>query len=787
LLLAAFTASSVATAWHARADEAAAAATLDLVAERTAPRPTAAPGAMAWLRLQLDRYDAHIDDPKRASLFRSLAAPSTRVPDVLEPVAAAFNAVAQLSGPVSIGPSLAEASSFRRERLATAGGRTFVVTRRRWQDDDEKVDTESNRIVRALVAKLAVARTAMATAMTSQPLPAVPDTTAPRVVRVYAVAEDGTLVSTPWDGDRPDAPPVIAETTVLRERPGVPSFAPEDFFFHFDPSANAAPPAYSGFYLDLGGRGLVSTITAPVVLADGRHAIEAVDLAFAIDWAAFAAATAPPVLAAAVEVPVGSSGTWTTLDGAATSSPAPLAAAVRALADAERQATAREDAAPLRHATVPGGGAMAAFQVSDRVWLLMFFPPAAPAFPVVAVALAGGVLALLLVGFEVNRRRADDERQKAESALAEKQNLLNTMQVPLVVVDPNTDVIVSSNRAAQDIGVRAGARFADLVWADDRSRAHYARMQVASPEPRRAYGLPVAVRDTDGQLVERYAVVRSVAVTAPIEALAADERHRLGVLFVLDEADDLSLFAEAVDARAHREERQRLAGLLTHGVDTLARVLEHCLSARDSASRLDFATWLADYLERRLVVTGWLLDHWDAVPPLGRDHVVDVGQIRATLDRLNTVLLVARDDRELRSRLHWDNGTLAGHQGPAAIAVSIDWPASFVFTLPVRGGAGFFLGEVIANAVRHGRPGTTPTVSIQADVVRRDIVFRVENITASDAHHEPEGDAYGGLAILRALARLFEWPDLTFARNGDRFIASWSVPASVRGPDGQAD
>jgi PAS domain-containing protein len=485
--------------------------------------------------------------------------------------------------------------------------------------------------------------------------------------------------------------------------------------------------------------------------------------------------------------PFGASGTCTPLDAAAASTAAPLAAAVRALADAERQSAAREDAAPLRHATVPGGGAIAAFQVSDRVWLLMFFPPAEPAFPVVAVALAAGVLALLLVGFEVNRRRADEERQKAESALTEKQNLLNTMQVPLVVVDPNTDVIVSSNRAAQDIGVRAGARFADLVWADDRSRAHYARMQVASPEPRRAYGLPVAIRDSDGRLVERYAVVRSVAVTAPIEALAADERHRLGVLFVLDEADDLSLFAEAVDARAHREERQRLAGLLTHGVDTLARVLEHCLSSRSSAARLDFATWLADYLERRLVVTGWLLDHWDAVPPLGRDHVVDVGQIRATLERLNAVLIVARDDRELRSRLHWDNGTLAGHQRPAAIDVHIDWPAAFVLTLPIRGGAGLFLGEVVANAVRHGRPGTTPLVSIQADVVRREIVFRVENDTANGATSEPLGDAYGGLAILRALARLFEWRDLSFTPAGDRFVASWRVAASVRGEADQAD
>jgi hypothetical protein len=363
------------------------------------------------------------------------------------------------------------------------------------------------------------------------------------------------------------------------------------------------------------------------------------------------------------------------------------------------------------------------------------------------------------------------------------------MQVPLVFVDPNSDVIVSANRAADAIGVRAGARFADIVWPDERSRAYYERMQVASPEPRRAYGLPVAVRDDKGQVSERYAVIRSVAVTAPIEALSADERHRLGVLFVLDEADDLSLFAEVVDARAHREERQRLAGLLTHGVDTLARVLEHCLlTSAASPARTEFAVWLADYLERRITVTAWLLDHWDAIPPLARDSVVDHAQVQATLDRLTSVLGLVREDRDLRSRLHWDNGTLsADAPGAAVLDTRIDWPSEFAFTSPVRGGAGMFIGEVIANAVRHGRPGSVPRVEITCDAVRREIHFRVENETPATAGGPPQGDAYGGLSILRALARLFEWRDLTFARSAGRFVAEWRVPASVKGPAGQAD
>ena len=49
------------------------------------------------------------------------------------------------------------------------------------------------------------------------------------------------------------------------------------------------------------------------------------------------------------------------------------------------------------------------------------------------------------------------------------------------------------------------------------------------------------------------------------------------------------------------------------------------------------------------------------------------------------------------------------------------------------------------------------------------------------------GETYGGVSILRALARLFEWRDLTFEQDGHVFIVSWRVPVSERGAAGQAD
>jgi hypothetical protein len=100
----------------------------------------------------------------------------------------------------------------------------------------------------------------------------------------------------------------------------------------------------------------------------------------------------------------------------------------------------------------------------------------------------------------------------------------------------------------------------------------------------------------------------------------------------------------------------------------------------------------------------------------------------------------------------------------------------------VRGGFGLFLGEVLTNAVRHGRPATTPRVTMACDRVRRELTCTVVNALA--APRAPgaavSGDAYGGGAIQRALARLFGRRDFTHTARGDTFVARWVVPVSER-------
>lgn len=768
-VLALFTARSVWQAFDERAGQARAAAVFDLVATRTSTRPTDAPGAMAWLTRV-------INDAVGGSAA-GLSQPSDAIPEALAPLIADMRHTSffDTASPVFVAGPVDSPGSARRQRIVSGGDRFFALTRRRSIDlDSLATASPSNDFVRRAASELArlefqlharFGRSGPSTAPTSPPL---------RPVRLYAVYEDGTLLSLPWVSNSGRSAPrdaAEAELALLSDRPSLPAFAPDEFFFRSEKDA------YSGFYLDLGGRGLVSTVTMPSIAPDGGREVVALDLAFDVDWSAVARSLDAPIAGAAVDLQPNVTGSWAAFSAALGEHAPP---GVRAALDEANASELRGSAAPpspLRHAVV-SSGAVSAFHVSDRTWLIAWFPKTAPVFPLAAVALLSMMLVVLLAGFEVNRRRADRERRAAERALQEKQNLLNTMQVPLVVVDPNNDAIVSANRAADAIGFHAGRRFADLIWPDARARAHYERMQVASPEPRRAYGVPVAVTSDRGVREERYAIVRSVAVTAPIEALHADERHRLGVLILIDPETDLAIFTEDLSAAAHRDERRRLAGLLTHGVDTLARVLEHSLAGSADV----FVSWLAEYLERRVRVTSWLLDHWDAIPPLPPDSVIDADQARATIERLADVLAVIGRDRELRSRLHWDNGTLASPD--RVLDVSIDWPADVQITSPVRGGFGLFLSELVANAVRHGDPGTTPRLLIVCDRVRGELQCRIENMASRSGFGPDRIDAYGGLAIVTAMARLFEWRELTFAREQQLFVASWVVPFSTRrGPE----
>lgn len=770
VLLAVFTARTVWRAWQERAGQARTAAVFELVQQQMPSRPIEAPGAIAWLREQLAGYRAHLN-PGDASTFRSLADEADAVPGELQAAAQAMRAVvaspADAGMPPASEPVASGGPSRRAVALLTTAGQPFVVTRRHVLERD----ASSNGFVARVVAPMAGARARIDGALRGTARP----------VRLYALGEDGTLVSLPWPaatGQASDA--ARDEALQLSSRPALPSFAPAEFFFTFsEDDANAV--RYSGFYVDLGGRGLVSTLTMPIA-GGGQAGVLALDLSHMVDWDHFASTIAAPLAATIVRPGGEGPATWSVLRSALS------AAAPLALREALEQVVRRDGpgaggASPITHAVVGGVGAVAAFHVSERAWLLAFFPSAAPSFPGGAIALLGAVLVVLLSGFEVNRRRAEREADRAARALGEKQNLLNTMQVPLMVVDPNTDEIVSANQVAESIGIRRGARFADRIAAEPRARAHYERTQVVTGEARRAYGVPIRVETAGGAASDQFAIVRSVAVTAPIEALAADERHRLAILFLVDPQSDLRLLLEDVEAAAHTDERRRLAGLLSHGLDSLADVLRRSL-AGDSAGSAVLNAWLAEYLQRRIHVTAWLLDHWDQPPPL-HDAVVDADQASETLASLERVFEAVRRDDELRARLGWANGPLSEPAHARPFAAAVDWPGDFQTTLPVRGGLGFFLTEVLSNAMRHGAAGSVPRVIVRCDRVRKELRFAVDNERRES--REPAASKYGGLALLAGMARLFGWREFSAAPDAGRFVVSWIAPMTRRDLPGKAD
>jgi hypothetical protein len=797
--------------WQGRLGQERSETLFQLVQDKTPPRPTETPGVSAWLHLALKRYGRTLSDPEKARLYgeivdwqdrRSVPPPFAVLRDLLATPAARTGAIPRLI-PLSGGDEPGGALQFRAQRFAELDGHWLVVTRRKALDQGGATGEASDRFLARIGPHLLQLAGRLGPALAARPLPAVPGTRPPRIVRLYGLSEDGTLVSFPL-AELAGDPTVrrqaaVAEGREFRKLPQLPNFVSNEFFFQFDftsPVTAGRQVYYSGLYLDLGGQGVVATITVPFTdPASGLAGVLGTDVAFDMDWPAFARQLERPMVAEVVRLgplPEDRWRPWSDVEAALARDAQPaLVRAVAALARRERREGLFVAPWYVQEGVVEGQGASAAsaavvaLQAAADTWLIVLFPRTPASFPAVPLVMLGVLAVLLIGGFELHRRRAEQAQDKAERELAEKQNLLSTMQVPLLVVDPNSDAVVFGNEAARRLGIEAGVRIADLVPDDERARRHYEHMQVAGPDARRAYGLPLRVKAESGESETRYAVIRSVAVTAPIEALHADERHRLGVLFILEPETDLALLTESLVAEAQGEERRKLAGLLSHGVDTLVRVLAHLLSRGEEEHR-ELVEWLAGYVDRRVRVTAWVFDHWDAEPPLPPACAIEAGQARETLSALQRVFALAAADPSLRSSLHWDNGALSWRSVGEALAVDLDWPSEVWFPLPVRGGFGLFLEEVLVNAVRHGRPGTTPRLTVSYDPGRAELLFEAEN-ELPEQDRPLRGEAYGGKSILERLARLFGWEGLTFERKDGTFRASWRVPVSERADEASPD
>ena len=183
VLLAALTARTLWRAWNERAGQARTAAVFALVQQRMPSRPIEAPGAIAWLREQLAAYRAHLR-PTDASTFERLSDETENVPTELAAATAAMRAVVLSPADDEPLPAATAApnsgTSRRAVSLIARRDATFVVTRRHILEKD----AASNGFVSRLLTPMAAARGALDEALRGVARP----------VRLYALAEDGTLV-----------------------------------------------------------------------------------------------------------------------------------------------------------------------------------------------------------------------------------------------------------------------------------------------------------------------------------------------------------------------------------------------------------------------------------------------------------------------------------------------------------------------------------------------------------------------------------------------------------------
>src|SRR5262249_13698653 len=144
---------------------------------------------------------------------------------------AVSSAVPATSG--SAGSTAIAAGSLREQRVLALAGHPVVVTRRKAASDAERAPSDG--FVAHVAPRLVRGAEAIDRAIAVAPLPPVPGDRPPRPVRLYAVGEDGTLVSAPWR-DRAGEDAARDELALLSSHPGHPAFAPQEFFFGFDPA-----------------------------------------------------------------------------------------------------------------------------------------------------------------------------------------------------------------------------------------------------------------------------------------------------------------------------------------------------------------------------------------------------------------------------------------------------------------------------------------------------------------------------------------------------------------------
>jgi hypothetical protein len=779
--------------WQRQLDSGRAQMLAELLSTKVTPRVIGNPGVEAWRTSLLREAAEQLSEAERDTLLELLppAERQHQLPASMVAVGERLHSAAPplgSRGPIRVqdvpeppappGADLVEA--LRVVEHVHVDGTTLVLTHRRGLFADQ-ADLPDD------LQHVAVHLTTLAESWSEDP-PLMPIEAGelllgpPRMARLYAFVEDGSLMSIgfPDEGERSD--PVArsraleAETTAVRQRPGDLTLTSSSHFTRFDYGDPLDEQTdFTGIYADVGGSGFVATVAVPIEYGDeSLKVILSADLTIDINLERLAAAADPSLQVALTgelpEIATPEWQPWTTLhDALPPGVPEQLRKDVWLRKNAEQDAGTWEPKSPVVHDRGEHG-VLFAQQVNRRRWLVGRIEATPPNLPWASLLFVPGLLFGLLLWSGHREKLVARERDAAREQLGQRQDVLSLLELPLIIVDPNDDMIISGNEiAVERLRITPGRSVHEqLIASDERSQAHYHEHQLVAGGRRRSYG--VYLRDSaDPERRGRYVLVRSISLATAQRGLGAAANHRIGLVCEIDDSADLALLLEERLAVTRQDERNKLAAILDHGADTLARVLETSVPDATTDEQREFCRWLAEYLLGRLHVTQWVLEHWggparhDVACILGPEH------LHAGLAQYQRIFSLVAAAPKLRAQLHWDNGSLSmALSNREPVRAWVDWPESYRLTAPADGVFGYVIGEILINAIKHGAPGLPIELEADIDRARRELSVRVRNEVTTGPGGSREDKAYGGLAIITEIARLCGWT-LSTAHRVDRF------------------
>jgi len=546
---------------------------------------------------------------------------------------------------------------------------------------------------------------------------------------------------------------------------------------YFRPLPPGAMFRYTGLYLDAAGLGFNATVFAPINFLAEERPVAAIDLTF--DPNLLAGRTGSLSELVSLQLQPGVSATWkSVLDGL-------VSLNSRAANDLRDRVNDCLNSDPGKDITdgrllscpaspqPPNGGNDSSASASNvgshaiavylgqSKWLVAYLPRDAESNPLLPALIALGLVgsAVWLIA----------RLLKSHATLRTLVSTLDTMNVPLLVSDPNSDHVSAGNETAARNGLAPVGHFGKEV-VDIEDQAMYAGTQVPG-RVSRAYIVRIKLHSDPGA---HWALFRSAPIVGEPGYLSARPGDRLTVVLPMDPDSDIAPFARAIENAIRFE----FTDLLDHGLLVWTRALQRIIETDHQ-----LAATLVKLIERNQTFIRSLF-LWDKqTTALPRDiQALDETSVRSTVDLCMELFAAVAADEATRRDLDLGNGTLFGcRENNAPFQVQrFEWPERAHLHVPIEGALGFFLAEGLRNAVRHGKPGTTPVLIVASDALSEFLRFEIRNELLGIPNRAEK--SLGGVDLMRKAARILGWKfdSSQDAEERRQYLCWWEIPLVQR-------